>query len=77
MTPHASELTALGLAPGDPRESAIVATLQPSAAYTAILSGKNSGTGVGLVEIYDTNQAADSQLANISSAALSRLAIMS
>jgi len=63
---HASELTALGLAPGDPRESAIVATLQPSAAYTAILSGKNSGTGVGLVEIYDTNRAADSHLANIS-----------
>ena len=36
------------------------------ASYTAILAGKNGGAGIGLVEIYDTNQAADSQLANIS-----------
>ena len=63
---QAAQLTALGLAPGDPKESAMVATLPPSASYTAILSGKNSGTGVGLVEVYDTNQAADSELANIS-----------
>jgi hypothetical protein len=51
--------------PGDDRESVVLATLQP-AAYTAILSGKNNTTGVGLVEVYDNNQAADSQLANIS-----------
>jgi hypothetical protein len=64
---QAAQITALGLAPGDPHESALVATLQPSASYTATLSGKNSGTGVGLLEIYDADQAADSQLANISS----------
>jgi hypothetical protein len=64
---QAAAITALGLAPGDPKESTIMATLQPSASYTAILSGKNNGTGVGLVEIYDTNRTADSQLANISS----------
>jgi hypothetical protein len=63
---QAAQLTALGLALQDPRESGIVATLQPGASYTAILAGKNGGTGVGLVEIYDTNRAADSQLANIS-----------
>ncbi len=34
--------------------------------YSAILSGKNGGTGVGLVEAYDLDAAADSQLANIS-----------
>jgi hypothetical protein len=40
--------------------------LNPGASYTAILAGKDGGTGVGVVEVYDANQAADSQLANIS-----------
>jgi hypothetical protein len=62
----ASQLTALGLALSDPNESGMVASLSPGAAYTAILAGKNSGTGVGLVEIYDANPGANSQLANIS-----------
>ena len=62
----AAQLTALGLALQHPNESGIVATLPPGASYTAILAGNSGGTGVGLVEIYDTNQAADSQLANIS-----------
>jgi len=51
--------------PSDDRESVIVETLAP-AAYTAILTGKNETTGVGLVEVYDNDQAADAQLANIS-----------
>jgi CSLREA domain-containing protein len=51
--------------PGDDRESVILATLTP-ANYTAILTGKNNTTGVGVVEAYDTNQALDSQLGNIS-----------
>ena len=46
-------------------ESAIVATLPPGA-YTAIVSGKNGATGVGLVEAYDLDQMASAQLANIS-----------
>ena len=46
-------------------ESAIVDTLDPGA-YTVILAGKNGTTGVGLVEGYDLDQAADSQFANIS-----------
>jgi hypothetical protein len=62
---QAAQLIALGLALREPKESGMVASLQP-AGYTAILAGKNNGTGVGLVEIYDTNSAADSQLANIS-----------
>jgi hypothetical protein len=62
---EATQLTSLGLALPDPKESGIVAALQP-AAYTAILSGNNQGTGVGLVEIYDINNTADSRLANIS-----------
>lgn len=63
---HAAQLASLGLAPQHLNESGIVATLSPGTSYTAILAGKNGGTGVGLVEIYDTNQAAGSQLANIS-----------
>jgi cytochrome c peroxidase len=51
--------------PGDDREAVIVASLPP-AAYTAVLTGKNQTTGLGLLEIYDTDQAVDSQLANIS-----------
>jgi hypothetical protein len=47
----AAQLTASGLAPQAPNESAIFTSLLPGA-YTAILAGKDGGTGVGLVEIY-------------------------
>ena len=57
---------ATGIPPTNDLESAIVETLDPGS-YTAILSGKNGGTGIGLVEVYDLDQAAVSQLANISS----------
>ena len=40
-----------GYIPGDTRESAIIATLQPGL-YTAIVRGKNNTTGVALVEVY-------------------------
>jgi hypothetical protein len=63
---QAAQFAAMGLALQDPSESGIVATLEPGASYTAVLAGKNGGTGIGLVEVYDTNQAAGSQLANIS-----------
>ncbi len=48
----AAELAGAGLAPTDRRESAIVATL-PAGAYTALLTGQNGGTGIGVVEVYD------------------------
>jgi hypothetical protein len=66
---RAAQLIALGLALQNPKESGLVATLQPGS-YTAILSGTNQATGVGLVEIYDTNSASASQLANISTRGL-------
>lgn len=53
------------LQPNDDREPAIVATLSP-APYTAIVSGKNGQTGIGLLEVYGLNAPADSRLANIS-----------
>lgn len=60
------EIQATGLAPSNDLESAIVATLPPGA-YTAIVAGKDSTMGVGLVEMYDLDVASDSKLANISS----------
>lgn len=58
-------IEATGLQPSNDLESAILTTLAPGS-YTAIVSGKNSATGVGLVEGYDVDSAADSQLGNIS-----------
>jgi hypothetical protein len=49
---QAAEIMAAGLAPSNTKESAIAATLPPGP-YTAILTGLNNGTGVGLVEVYD------------------------
>jgi plastocyanin len=57
--------------PTNDLESAIVASLPANgSAYTAIVRGANSGTGVGLVEAYDLDSAADSKLANISTRGL-------
>jgi hypothetical protein len=63
-----AEITGAGLAPSDDREAVLIATL-PAGNYTAIVSGKNGGTGVALAEVYDLDQAADSRLANISTRA--------
>lgn len=57
-----------GFAPEDDLESAIIATL-PTAGYTAVVRGNASGTGLGLVEVYDLDQTGASSLANISSRA--------
>lgn len=54
-----------GAEPTNDKESAIIATLPP-AAYTAVVWGVNNTTGIGLVEAYDLDQAANSKLANIS-----------
>jgi hypothetical protein len=55
-----------GLQPGDNLESAIVQTLNPGA-YTAVLRGNGSSTGIGLMEVFDLNSAtSNSLLANLS-----------
>lgn len=61
-----TEVEATGIPPTNDLESAIVATLAPGS-YTAILSGDNSTSGIGVVEVYDLDQGASSQLSNISS----------
>src|SRR4051812_29355956 len=57
-------IQASGLAPADDHESALIATLSPGN-YTAVVQGKDQTTGLGLVEVYDLDSAADSKLANI------------
>ncbi|MGI8436533.1 MAG: matrixin family metalloprotease [Chthoniobacterales bacterium] len=49
---NANRLQMANLAPTQPVESALDVTLAPGP-YTAIVRGKNGGTGVGLVEVYD------------------------
>jgi hypothetical protein len=63
---EAAAITATGIAPSDPKESAIVATLDPGM-YTAVLRGANNTSGIGLIEAYDLNsQRAPSEFANLS-----------
>jgi hypothetical protein len=50
--PQVRDIQASGYAPGDGRESAMIADL-PAGNYTAIVRGVNSSTGVALVEVYD------------------------
>jgi Matrixin len=50
----AAAISAIGLAPTDPKEAALLATLTPGS-YTALVSGVNGAAGIGLVEVYDTS----------------------
>jgi glucose/arabinose dehydrogenase len=63
-----SEITAAGIAPPNDLDAVLIATL-PTGNYTAIVTGKNGGTGVGLAEVYDLEQTADARLSNISTRA--------
>lgn len=51
--PSMMELQALGRAPSDDREAALIVTLAPGP-YTVIVNGAGGATGVALVEVYDT-----------------------
>jgi hypothetical protein len=59
------EISSKGLAPGNNREAALSQTL-PVGSYTAILRGRNNGTGIGLIELYDVDTNTTATLANIS-----------
>jgi hypothetical protein len=54
-----------GLAPTNELESALWGTINPGA-YTVVVKGKDNATGIGLFEVYDLDQSADSALANVS-----------
>jgi N-acetylneuraminic acid mutarotase len=63
-TDQQAEVEATGAQPSNDLESAIVRTLDPGS-YTAILRGKGDTTGIGVVQAYDLNQAANSKFGNI------------
>ena len=65
---QAAAILATGLAPANNLESAIDATLNPGA-YTGVVRGNGSTSGIGLVEVYDLSQAVPAKLANISTRA--------
>ena len=67
---QAAAIQATGIPPTNDLESAIDVTLNPGS-YTAIVRGKNSTSGVALVEVYDLSQAVLAKLANISTGLLS------
>lgn len=58
------EIQQSGLAPTDNREAAIIASLPPGQ-YTAIISGANNSSGIGLVEIYDLQASLPGELGNL------------
>ncbi len=66
--PRQQEIVDLGLAPNDPAEAAIIVTLSPGA-YTATMRGAGGGTGIGVVELYDVDQNAPANAANLSTRA--------
>jgi hypothetical protein len=61
---QAQNISRTGVAPSDKLESAIYAELA-SGSYTAIVRGKNSSSGIGLVEVYDLAPSSG-RIANIS-----------
>ncbi len=52
--PNAAQIVTSGYSPVNIYESAILATLAPGA-YTAIVSGADGGTGVGIVEVFEVD----------------------
>lgn len=64
----ANAIAALGLAPPDPLEAALLLTLEPGA-YTVILEDSQGRSGIGLVAVFADSNANGSYLANISTRA--------
>jgi hypothetical protein len=50
-SPQKTQIQNSGLAPNDPKESAVLQTLA-AGQYTAVVHGANGGTGIGSVEVY-------------------------
>jgi hypothetical protein len=60
-----SQIEATTIPPSNDLESATVQRLDPGV-YTAVVRGKDNGSGIGLVEVFDLSRNSDSELANIS-----------
>jgi glucose/arabinose dehydrogenase len=67
--PDKQALIDAGIAPNNDLEAALIASLQPGN-YTAVLRDANGANGIGLVELFDLDQAAPSNPVNISTRGL-------
>jgi hypothetical protein len=65
QAPNTQEIIDTGVAPSNDLESALLRSVPPGA-YSVQVRGANSGTGIGLIEVYDLDRTTDSKLANIS-----------
>jgi hypothetical protein len=65
-SPDRQAISDTGIAPTNDAESAILVSVAPGN-YTAIFAGAGNSTGIGLIEVYDLDPAANAELANISS----------
>ncbi|HKP03895.1 MAG TPA: kelch repeat-containing protein [Chthoniobacterales bacterium] len=63
--PSRQEIIDSGLAPSNDLESALYSVINPGS-YTVVVRGKNNAAGIGVFEVYDLDEAADSRLANVS-----------
>jgi len=64
-----AEITASQVAPGNDKESAIIANLAPGS-YTAVVRGAGNTVGTGVVDAYDLSAASPAKLANIATRGL-------
>jgi hypothetical protein len=71
-TAGVQQIRDVDLDPSNARESAILRDLAPGP-YTAIVSGKNGTSGVGLAEVYNLGSPTDAKLTNISTRGQVRL----
>jgi hypothetical protein len=66
---NAGQLQAYGLAPSDPRESALARTLA-AGSYTLVVRGAGSATGIGQLQMFDLSQPPTATVANMSARGL-------
>jgi hypothetical protein len=66
---QSQQINASGVAPGNDKESAIIANLAPGS-YTALVRGAGNSVGTGVVDAYDLSGASAARLANIATRGL-------
>lgn len=72
-TTQQAEISASGLAPNSDKEAVVIINLAGAAVtsnFTAILSGANGSTGIGLVEVYDLDAESFADLGNVATRGL-------
>jgi hypothetical protein len=60
-----AQIKATGIPPTDDLESAIDVILSPGS-YSGVIRGNGATTGIGLIEVYDLDEAASAKLSNLS-----------